>query len=189
MNRIQIYFALLFFGFSCTKRLSFEELIEYESPDTNFNLHSSSEMNYAILLPDELKLTEKSCMDTLCMEMFMDTSIPFEKGTNTLSILKFNSKNRNLEQAWNELRFERDCLEGFSIYSKGYTNVLTDVSAYYEHSGHVINEISFETVCFLFHDGVSSLYFISAQVNVEKNYPDNLKELIFFTKSISHIKS
>lgn len=172
--------AILTIG--CSKQLSFDELITYKPSKFKTKLHLSERMQYSISLLDCLALVEKEYSDTTGYELFVDTSISFEKGTSILSIMKFNSTATTLEEAWNKLMTNRVRIKDFQIFSQGLTNYLSKPS-YYEHSTCTMNNSKTESISFLFKSD-SSFYLLSIQANREKGYPDNLKELLFSTKSI-----
>jgi hypothetical protein len=180
--RILIFLAVLVINVGCSAQLSFEELTKDTPSVLNLQSYSSSKMEYSISLPNRFELAEKDQINT-GFELFFDTLIEFEKGTNILSVFKYNSAEKTLGEAWKKLTSNRQLIEDFRIYSEGLTDFLS-IPSYYEHSACTISKKNTETISFLFRGKASTFYLVSLQVITEKGYPDNIKELLSCAKSI-----
>lgn len=181
--RILTSLVIVLLTIGCSAQLSFDELTKDVPSDLDVHKYSSTKMNYSISLLKYLELAEKDYNnDTLGFEVFVDTSVVFEEGTSTLSVLKYNSTDTTLNGAWNKLMSNRP-FENFRIYSEGTTDYLSR-PAYYEHSAYTISEKNTETINFFFRGDSSDFYLMNLQVITEEGYPDNMKELLFCAKSL-----
>lgn len=183
--RILSCLTVLLLAVGCSAQLPFDELTKDIPTNLNTSTYSSGKMNYSISVLKRFELLDKNYNDTLGIEVFADTAILFEAGTNILSILKYNSSRTEstLEEAWKKLLSNRQLMKDFRIYSEGLTDFLSTPS-YYEHSACTISNKNIESISFLFRGNSSDFYVISISVNTEKGYPDNMKELLYSARSI-----
>jgi hypothetical protein len=188
---MKVYYRILFclsvalLTTGCSGQLSFDELTKDIPANMNTRTYSRVKMDYSISMPKRFELLDKDYFDTLSIELFADTTIIYEEGTNILSILKYNPSmpETNIEEAWKKLLSNRQLIEDFRIYSEGLTDFLS-VPAYYEHSACTISKKNTESISFLFRGEASTFYLMSLQVITEEGYPDNMKELLSCAKSI-----
>jgi hypothetical protein len=183
--------TIVLFTVGCSAQQSFDELTKDIPANLKVRRYSSAKMNYNISMPKRFELLDRDYYDTLSIELFADTTILYEEGTNILSILKYNSSmpETTIEEAWKKLLTNRQLIEDFRIFSEGVTDFLS-VPAYYEHSACTISEKNTESISFLFRGNSSDFYVISISVNTEEGYPTNMRELLYCAKSIvfSNIK-
>jgi hypothetical protein len=173
--------SILCFLAACSGQPTFEELTSDLPANTNSQTYSSSQMNYRISLTKELQLREKDYRDTVSIEVFMDSTIDFMKGTNILSVVRYASKEKNLEDAWKELVSKRPKMQGFNSHSEGKTNFLSS-PAYYEHASYPVSKKDRETICFLIKGKTADFYAVSIETSNE-NYPNNMKRLLACVKT------
>ncbi len=175
--------SILFFLAACSNKPTYDELTSDLPANTNVRTYSSSILKYVISLPKELKLIEKEYEDAFSLEVFVDSTIPFEEGSNLLSIAKYPSQEKTLKGAWKNLVSKRGKMKDFEIHSEGMTHFLS-VPAYYEHCSYPISEKMTESISFLIKGKSSDVYTVSIQVNPDKKYPDNIKCLLSCVKTL-----
>ncbi len=175
--------SILFILTACSGKPTFEELTSDIPTNIQTRIHSSSNMNYQISLSKELKLTEKDYKDTLSIELFLDSTIDFMKGTNIISVVRYQSKEKTLEEAWKKLVSKREKMQDFKIHSEGKTNFLSS-PAYYEHASYPVSKKDRESICFLIKGKSSDFYAVSLETSKENNYPDNMKRLLACAKTL-----
>jgi hypothetical protein len=174
--------SILFILTACSGQATFEELTSDIPTNIKTRAYSSSNMNYQISLSKELELTEKDYQNTSSFELFLDSTIDFMEGTNILSILRYPSKEKTLEDAWKKLISKREKIQGFKVHSEGKTNFLS-TPAYYEHASYPVSKKDRESITFLIKVKSSDFYAVSLETNKENNYPDTMKRLLACVKT------
>ena len=185
--RISFCLSVVFLTTGCSGQLSFDELTKDIPTNIDTRAYSSDSMNYSIFQLRLMDLIDKDYSDTLNVEMFVDTSMVFEEGTNILTVIEFSSSETKLEEAWKKFISNRLLIEDFRIYSEGITDFLS-MPAYYEHSVCTISKKNIETINFLFRSDSLSLYFLSIQVPTDKDYPKNMEKLLYSAKTFTITK-
>lgn len=181
--RILSYLIIVFVAIGCSPQLSFDELTKDLPSKLGTRSYSSTKMGYSISLLDQFVLRDNNYNDTLKLELFIDTSMVFEEGASTLTIIKFNSTETTLEKSWRKFISDRMLIEDFQVYSEGLTDYLLE-PAYYEHSAYTMSKKNTESINFLIRGDSSSFYFMNLEVIMEDDYPNNLKELLSCVKTV-----
>lgn len=179
INHLHLVFASLILCLitGCTKELTFDELISDLPKASNTKSFSNSEMNYSFSLPEEFEPVEKEYSDTLWFELFLDKTIPYERGSNMISIVRILSKEKTPKDVWQNLFEKKLSTENYTLHSKGETNFL-EYPSYYAHYSNTISDQNRETVIFIVRGKSSDFYVINIETGTEKTYPDNMKKLL-----------
>lgn len=191
---IKYYFKILtiltiFFVIAgCSNHLTYDELISVLPSTRSNSKFSRPTMKYDISLPKELKLVEEdNYNDTLWFEIYVDSTIAYEKGSNTISIMRFLSEEKTTKAAWKKLMSKRMMIENFKIHSEGKTNFL-NYPSYYEHASCTISKQNTESISFLVQGKTSDFYLISVQTITEGDYPTNIKKLLSGVRTFNILK-
>ncbi|MBL7888441.1 MAG: hypothetical protein JNL24_02750 [Bacteroidia bacterium] len=186
-NKILSATIILFVMTGCSKQLSYDELVSELPTISNSQIITNSTMKYDISLPKELKLAEKQYNDTLWFEFFLDKTIPFEEGTNIVSVLRILSKEKTPKDVWQKLLEKKLMNENYSTHSKGESSFL-NYPSYYAHCSKTISNKNRETIIFIVRGNSSDYYMINLETGTEKNYPNNMKQLLSCVKTFNILK-
>jgi hypothetical protein len=180
-----IIFLFLLTG--CSKQLSYDELISDLPTIGKTHRFTNSTMKYDISLPKELKLAEKQYDDTLWYEFFLDKTIPFEEGTNMVSVLRILSKEKTPKDVWHKLLEEKLINENYSTLSKGESSFL-NYPSYYVHCSNTVSNKQRETIIFIVRGNSSDFYMINLETGTDENYPDKMKQLLSCVNTFNILK-
>lgn len=133
----------------CSKQLNYDELISDLPASTNTRDFKRSTMKYEVSLPKELKFLEKQYDDTLWFELFVDSTIPIEHGSNLISVMRYQSDEKTPKDVYQKLYADKLVSNHYAIRSKGETKFLKYPS-YYIHCSTIISNQNRETILFCF---------------------------------------
>jgi hypothetical protein len=171
---------------SCTdQQLSFDELTHTLPTKQTVYYYHSDKLQYSISLPNELKISEADHTDSTGFELFLNSNSRnyFKEGSTMISVLKLQSTENKLENAWKKLTQQQKRLEDYRIYSDGQTNFMSQ-KAYYVHSACTISQRNNEQITFILPGDSSTYYLLSLSSITEEGQQEQMKKLLYCAKSM-----
>jgi len=171
----------------CKRQLSFKELTSDLPAAKSERTWTSAQMNYELSLPKGFKRVEKEYNDTIGYELYIDTTIAYEKGTSIISVLMYLSEDKTSKAFYhNNLSSKLQKMKRV-FHSKGETTLL-NYPAYYAHYSTEISKQPRESIVFIVRGNASNFYMIVIDTGKDDNYTDNMKQLLSNVKTFK-IKS